>query len=181
MVQLTPPGLNASIIFGNGVTSDQPGSVESLVLAVDDIDAARDELISGGVEVSEVFHDAGRGLAGGFHAGTEGRAAGPNPEGRSYGSYASFTDPDGNRWLIQEITERLPGRVEPMDVAALAQLLLETAEHHDPYERVAPPNDWFDWHAAYFAARQTGSTQDEASAAGRYTTEVKHVVVPSAT
>jgi catechol 2,3-dioxygenase-like lactoylglutathione lyase family enzyme len=111
LVQLTPPGSPCSIIFGKGVTSDQPGSIDSLVLAVDDIDAARDELLSRGVEVSDVFHDAGGSLGGGFHPGTEGRATGPDPQGRSYGSYASFSDPDGNGWLLQEITERLPGRV----------------------------------------------------------------------
>jgi len=111
VVQLTPPGSACSIIFGKGVTSARPGSIDRLVLAVDDIDAARRELRSRGVEVSEVFHDAGGGLAGGFHAGTEGRAPGPDPQGRSYGSYASFSDPDGNVWLLQEITERLPGRV----------------------------------------------------------------------
>ena len=110
-VQLTPPASNASIIFGKGVTSAQPGSIEKLVLAVDDIDATRDELLSHGVEVSEVFHDAAGGLGGGFHAGTEARAPGPDPQGRSYASYASFTDPDGNGWLLQEIKERLPGRV----------------------------------------------------------------------
>jgi catechol 2,3-dioxygenase-like lactoylglutathione lyase family enzyme len=111
VVQLTPPGSGASIIFGEGVTADEPGSIDSLVLAVDDIGAARDELISRGVEVSEVFHDAAGGLGGGFHLGAEGRAPGPDPQGRSYGTYASFRDPDGNGWLLQEITERLPGRV----------------------------------------------------------------------
>ena len=109
-VQLTPPGSACSIIFGNGVTAARPGSVDRLVLAVDDIDAARAELLSHGVEV-KVFHDAGGGLAGGFYAGTKGRASGPDPERRSYASYASFNDPDGNRWLLQEIKERLPGRV----------------------------------------------------------------------
>ncbi len=111
LMQLTPPASNASIIFGKGVTSAQPGSIDRLVLAVDDIAAARDALRTRGVEVSEVFHDAGDTLGGGFHAGTELRAAGPDPQGRSYASYASFSDPDGNRWLLQEITERLPGRV----------------------------------------------------------------------
>jgi catechol 2,3-dioxygenase-like lactoylglutathione lyase family enzyme len=111
LVHLTPPASKASILFGKGVTSAPPGSINSLVLAVDDIDAARDELLSRGVEVSEVFHDAGGGPAGGFIAGTEGRAGGPDPERRSYASYASFSDPDGNRWLLQEITERAPGRV----------------------------------------------------------------------
>ena len=110
-VQLTPPGSNASIIFGKGVTSAQPGSIEKLVLAVDDVEATRDELLAHGVKVGEVFHDAGGGLGAGFIAGTEARAPGPDPEGRSYASYAAFTDPDGNGWLLQEIKERLPGRV----------------------------------------------------------------------
>ncbi|MGH2712587.1 MAG: VOC family protein [Thermoleophilaceae bacterium] len=182
VVQLTPPGSNASIVFGKGVTSAQPGSIDSLVLVVADVDAARAELLSHGAEVSEVFHDAGGGLAGGFHPGTEGRAPGRDPEGRSYASYASFSDPDGNRWLLQEITERLPGRVSPMDVAARAQLLHETAERHGSYEAVAPPHDWWDWYAAYMVARESGRSPDEASpAAGRHMAEVKHVVVPSAT
>jgi catechol 2,3-dioxygenase-like lactoylglutathione lyase family enzyme len=110
IVQLTPPGSACSIIFGKGVTSAQPGSLDRLVLAVDDIDAARDALLAHGVEV-RVFHDAGGGLGGGFYAGTEARAPGPDPQRRSYASYASFSDPDGNVWLLQEITERLPGRV----------------------------------------------------------------------
>jgi catechol 2,3-dioxygenase-like lactoylglutathione lyase family enzyme len=110
-MQLTPPGSNASIIFGKGVTTAEPGSIGSLLLAVDDIDAARAGLRSHGVDVSEVFHDAGGSLGGGFIADTRARAPGRDPEGRSYASYASFSDPDGNGWLLQEITERLPGRV----------------------------------------------------------------------
>ena len=110
VVQLTPPGSACSIIFGKGVTSARPGSIDRLVLAVSDIDAARDELRSRGVEVS-VFHDAGGGLGGGFYADTKARAAGPDPQRRSYASYASFSDPDGNAWVLQEIKERLPGRV----------------------------------------------------------------------
>src|ERR1700675_1257890 len=110
IVQLTPPGSACSIIFGTGVTSARPGSIDRLVLAVDDIAAARDELLSHGVEVS-VFHDAGGGLGGGFYARTAARAPGPDPQRRSYASYASFSDPDGNVWLLQELTERLPGRV----------------------------------------------------------------------
>lgn len=109
-VQLTPPGSACSIIFGTGVTAAQPGSVDRLLLAVSDIIAARDQLAALGVEVS-VFHDAAGGLGGGFYAGTDGRAPGPDPQRRSYASYASFKDPDGNAWLLQEITERLPGRV----------------------------------------------------------------------
>ena len=110
VVQLTPPGSACSIIFGTGVTSARPGSLDRLVLAVSDMQAARDELRSHGVEVS-VFHDAGGGLGGGFDARPEARAAGPDPQHRSYATYASFSDPDGNVWLLQEITERLPGRV----------------------------------------------------------------------
>jgi catechol 2,3-dioxygenase-like lactoylglutathione lyase family enzyme len=111
-LHMTPTGSTASILIGNrGVTDAQPGSVAGLLLAVQDIDVARAELIARGVEVSEVFHDAGGSLGGGFIAAPEARAAGHDPERRSYASYASFSDPDGNRWLLQELTERLPGRV----------------------------------------------------------------------
>lgn len=110
VVQLTPPGSACSIIFGKGVTAAAPGSVDRLLLAVEDIVVSRDQLAARGVAV-DVFHDAGGGLGGGFHAGKEGRAAGPDPQRRSYASYGSFTDPDGNVWLLQEIRERLPGRV----------------------------------------------------------------------
>ena len=111
LVHLTPPASKASIVFGKGVTSAPPGSLDGIVLAVHNIDAARDELLARGVDVGELFHDGGGGPAGGFIADTEARAAGPDPERRSYASYASFSDPDGNRWLLQEITERAPGRV----------------------------------------------------------------------
>ena len=107
VVQLTPPGSQCSIIFGTGITSAAPGSADGLQLVVDDIDAARAELTEHGAEVSEVFHDAGGVF---HHAGTEGRVPGPAPEHQSYGSFASFSDPDGNGWLLQEITTRLPGR-----------------------------------------------------------------------
>jgi catechol 2,3-dioxygenase-like lactoylglutathione lyase family enzyme len=110
VVQLTPPGSACSIILGKGVTSARPGSIDRLVFAVNDIDAARDELRARGVEVS-VFHDAGGGLGGGFDSRPGARAPGPDPQRRSYASYASFSDPDGNAWLLQEIKERLPGRV----------------------------------------------------------------------
>jgi catechol 2,3-dioxygenase-like lactoylglutathione lyase family enzyme len=111
VVQMTPPGSPCSIIFGEGVTTTTPGSLDRLVLVVDNIDKARTELIDRGADVSEIFHDAGGSLGGGFHAGSDGRAAGPDPERRSYASYATFSDPDGNGWMLQEITERLPGRV----------------------------------------------------------------------
>jgi catechol 2,3-dioxygenase-like lactoylglutathione lyase family enzyme len=176
ILQLTPPGSGCSIIFGKGVTAAQPGGIDRLVLAVSDIAAARDELRSHGIEVS-VFHDAGGGLGGGFYAGSEARAPGPDPQRRSYASYASFSDTDGNVWLLQEIKERLPGR-SATDVAAVAQLLHETAEHHGAFEKVAPPHDWWDWYAPYMDARQRGNTSEEAAAAaGRYMAEVKHVVV----
>jgi catechol 2,3-dioxygenase-like lactoylglutathione lyase family enzyme len=178
VVQMTPPGSAASIVFGAGVTRDKPGSVDSVLLAVNDIEAARSELRSHGVDVSEVFHDARGSLGGGWHPGTEGRAAGPDPEGRSYASYASFLDPDGNKWLLQEITERLPGRVEMTDPAGLAALLHETAEHHDRFEKDAPAHEWWDWYAAYLSAREQGSGPDEADAvADRYMADVKNVVV----
>jgi catechol 2,3-dioxygenase-like lactoylglutathione lyase family enzyme len=104
VLQVTPPGSPASIIFGNGVSDAAPGSAEKLVLVVDDIDAARADLVARGVDVSDVFHGQG------FQRGTMGRIPGPDPERRSYASYAAFTDPDGNGWLLQEVTQRLPGR-----------------------------------------------------------------------
>jgi catechol 2,3-dioxygenase-like lactoylglutathione lyase family enzyme len=108
VVQLTPPGSKCSIIFGKGVTAGVPGSTQDLMLVVDDIDAARTELVGRGVDVSEVFHDAGGVF---HHAGTKGRAPGPDPQGRSYCTWAAFSDPDGNGWLLQEVKTRLPGRV----------------------------------------------------------------------
>jgi catechol 2,3-dioxygenase-like lactoylglutathione lyase family enzyme len=179
LAQVTPTGSQASVIFGTQVTAARPGSLDGLLLAVDDIAAARADLLARGVEVSEAFHDAGGGLGGGFHVGDAGRASGPDPLGRSYPTYASFVDSEGNRWLLQEITSRLPGRVDPTpadEVAGLAELLRETSQHHDAFEKAAPAHDWWDWYAAYAQARQQGSTADEAvSAAARYMREVKQV------
>jgi catechol 2,3-dioxygenase-like lactoylglutathione lyase family enzyme len=170
-VQLTPPGSQASIQFGENTNTMKPGSLEGLFLVVDDIETARDELIERGVEVSEIWH---------VEPG-EGRVPGLDPERRSYFSRASFADPDGNTWVLQEITERLPGRVEVRDSGSLAKLLLETAKRHGEFEAVAPPHDWWDWYAAYMDARQNGSAPDEASAAaGRYMADVKGVVVSTA-
>jgi catechol 2,3-dioxygenase-like lactoylglutathione lyase family enzyme len=107
VVQLTPPGSECSIIFGKGISSAEPGSVQGLYLIVYDIEAARAELVDRGVEVSEIFHDIGGIFP---HAGTEGRVPGPDPERSDYGSYASFSDPDGNGWVLQEIKTRKPGR-----------------------------------------------------------------------
>lgn len=107
VVQFTPPGSEASIIFGKGVSLAKPGSVQGLYLIVYDIETARAELVERGVEVSEVFHDIG-GIF--HHAGTEGRVPGPDPKRGDYASYASFSDPDGNGWILQEVKVRLPGR-----------------------------------------------------------------------
>jgi catechol 2,3-dioxygenase-like lactoylglutathione lyase family enzyme len=176
-IQLTPPGSEASVIIGKGVTSAGPGSIDRLILVVTDIEAARRELLSNGAGVSEVFHDAGGTIGGGFIANTEARAPGPDPQRRSYASYASFSDPDGNVWMLQEIKERLPGRGVRTDVASLAQLLHETSDHHGSFEAAAPPHDWWDWYAAYIDARERGSSPQEASAAAaRFMADVKHVV-----
>ena len=112
VVQGMPPASEASVIFGKGVTSAAPGSTDRIVLAVDDLDAAREELSSRGVEVTEPFHEANGGLDSGFHGATADRSTGRDPEGRSCATYAEFSDPDGNRWLLQELTERLPGCVD---------------------------------------------------------------------
>jgi catechol 2,3-dioxygenase-like lactoylglutathione lyase family enzyme len=172
-IQFTPPRSEASIIFGKGVTSARAGSAD-LVLAVDNLDAAREDLISCGVKVSEVFHYAG----GPFnHTVANPRVGGRDPEGRSYYSFASFEDPDGNGWLLQEVTTRLPGRewdvtAKSMDVATLAELLHETSEHHDHYEKTHAKHNWWDWYAPYLSARQNGSSPDEAAAAAdRYMEE----------
>src|SRR5215216_5552886 len=131
-VQITPHNSEASVIFGKGTNSVKPGSASTLVLAVGDIDAARNDLIARGVDVSEVFHYA----AGPFNDTVKNaRVAGRDPERRSYFSFASFEEPDGNSWLLQEITTRLPGRewksTRATDLATLADLLHETAERHD--------------------------------------------------
>jgi len=167
VVQFTPPHSACSIAFGRGLTAGQPGSVQRLILAVTDIDTARADLIKRGAEVSEVFHLDG------------GRVPGPDPQGRSYQTYASFSDPDGNGWLLQEITTRLPGREwtdTVMNVAARADLLHETALHHDHYEKTHAAHNWWDWYGAYFDARERGKTPDEAvAAANRYMDEVLHI------
>ena len=178
-VQVTPHNSAASIIFGKGVTSAKAGPAHSLVLAVDDIAAARNDLIARGVNVSEVFHYAG----GPFNNTVENpRVFGRDPEGRSYFSFASFEDPDGNIWLLQEITARLPGRewkstrAQPMAVESLAELLRETSERHGQYEKTHAKHDWWDWYAPYLSARENGSSPGEAeAAAGRYREEVLHV------
>jgi catechol 2,3-dioxygenase-like lactoylglutathione lyase family enzyme len=158
-LQLTPPGSPCSIIFGKGVTAAAPGSVQGLFLIVDDIDAARADLIGRGVDVSEVFH-----FGVGLHVdGTRGRVPGKNPDGGSYRSWASFSDPDGNGWLLQEVKTRLPGRGLSLDVSTLTDLLREAEEHHGEYEAAAPKHHWSGWYAAYIVARERGKTPEEAA------------------
>jgi catechol 2,3-dioxygenase-like lactoylglutathione lyase family enzyme len=159
-MQMTPPGSPCSIIFGKGVTTAVPGSVQGLFLIVDDVEAARARLVEQGADVSEVFHFEGPLRV----FGKEGRAAGADPQRGSYKSWASFTDPDGNGFLLQEIKTRLPGRgFSNLDVATLTELLRETEEHHGAYEAKAPKHHWSDWYAAYIVARQGGKTPDEAA------------------
>ena len=169
-VQITPHNSEASIIFGKGLPSGK-----NLVLAVDDIEAARAELVARGIDVSEVFHYAG----GPFNITVEpARVSGRDPEGRSYFSFVSFEDPEGNNWLVQEITTRLPGREwkRAIDTATLAELLHETSEHHDHYEKTHAKHDWYNWYAPYLSARQNGSSSKEAAAiADRYMDETFHV------
>ena len=166
VVQFTPPNSEASIIFGKGITSAKSALTDSLVLTVESVDAARAHLVARGVKVSEVFHYADLP----FNNSVENpRISGRDPEGRSYFTFASFQDPDGNGWLLQEITTRLPGRewkdARSMDVATLADLLHETSEHHDYYEKTHPKHNWWEWYAPYLNARQNGSSPEEAAAA----------------
>ncbi|MET0592124.1 MAG: VOC family protein [Polyangiaceae bacterium] len=158
-VQVTPPGSPSSIIFGKGITTAAPGSVPGLFLVVADIQAARADLVARGVEVSEVFHFDGL-----IRVDGKGRVPGPDPEKRSYRSWVSFRDPDGNTWMLQEITARLPGRgLSNLDVASLAEFLREAEKQHGKYEPKAPKHHWSDWYAAYVVARQQGKTSDEAA------------------
>ncbi len=159
-IQFTPPGSDASIILGKGITSVRPGSAE-LVLAVDDIDAARSDLIGRGVNVSEVFHYAG----GPFNNAVENpRVVGRDPEDRSYFSFVSFEDPDGNRWLLQEITTRLPGRIDSAattfnSVSDLSSALRRAEAAHGEHEKRTGERDanWPDWYAKYMVAEQAGA------------------------
>jgi catechol 2,3-dioxygenase-like lactoylglutathione lyase family enzyme len=154
VVQMTPPGSPCSIHFGKGVTTAVPGSFKDLYLVVSEVEAARNELIRGGADVSETFHFTALG-------GT--RASGPAPDSASYRTFATFSDPDGNSWLLQEIKTRLPGRGTNPDVATLTELLRETEEHHGKYEPTAPKHHWSGWYAAYIVARERGATPDDAA------------------
>jgi catechol 2,3-dioxygenase-like lactoylglutathione lyase family enzyme len=159
VVQVTPPGSEASVIFGKGVTSATPGSVEDLQLTVSDIDRARDELVARGVDVSDVFHDAGGVF---HHGGTEARVVGAAPGHADYGSFASFRDPDGNGWLLQEIKVRLPGRVSATtrydDAEELAAALRRAAAAHGEHEARTGQEDpdWPGWYAEYMVRERAG-------------------------
>ncbi|AFE07176.1 hypothetical protein COCOR_06857 [Corallococcus coralloides DSM 2259] len=160
VVQFTPPGSGGSIQFGTKVTSARPGTAQGLYLIVSDIEAARGDLVSHGVEVSEVFH-AG---APGAQFGTDGRVSGPEPDHGSYRTFASFSDPDGNGWLLQEVTTRLPGRVDTAETAFgsasdLASALRRAEAAHGEHEKRTGQRDanWPDWYAAYMAAEQSGT------------------------
>jgi catechol 2,3-dioxygenase-like lactoylglutathione lyase family enzyme len=162
LVQLTPPGSPCSVLLGKGFTTAVPGSVQGTFLVVDNLETARAELIGRGVDVSEVFHFEGNRLV----VGTKGRAPGRDPEGHSYLSFASFSDPDGNGWLVQEVTGRLPGRGLSLDLTTMTALLQETEKHHGEYEPTAPKHHWSEWYAGYIVARVRGRTPEEAAADG---------------
>ena len=165
VVQFTPPGSGCSVIFGKNVTAAAPGSAQGLYLVVSDIKDARDELLRRGVGISEVFHDAGD-----VHAGADEpylfgrlRVSGPDPDHRSYRSYASFSDPDGNGWLLQEVTVRLPGRVDAdhttfTSSTELATALRRAATAHGEHEKRTGQHDadWPDWYAEYIVREQAG-------------------------
>ena len=163
IVQFTPPGSECSIQFGAAVTSAVPGSAQGLYLIVSDIEAARDELVARGAEVSEVFH-AGTPGAQFQPDGTSGRVSGPAADHGSYRSFATFSDVDGNGWLLQEVTTRLPGRIDSnatsfASAADLASALRRAAAAHGEHEKrtgAADPN-WPDWYAAYMVAEQAGT------------------------
>ena len=164
VIQFTPPGSGASVIFGKNVTAAAPGSAQGLYLIVSDIKTARDELLARGVEVGEIFH------GGDVHGGPDEpylsgrlRVSGPDPEHGSYRSFASFKDPDGNGWLFQEVTARLPGRVDASDTTftsstELAAALRRAAAAHGEHEKRTGGHDenWPDWYADYIVREQAG-------------------------
>jgi catechol 2,3-dioxygenase-like lactoylglutathione lyase family enzyme len=165
VIQFTPPGSGCSVIFGKNVTSAAPGSTQGLYMIVSDIEAARAELLRHGVKISAVFHDAN-----GVYAGPDEpylfgrlRVSGRDPEHRSYRSFASFKDPDGNGWLVQEITARLPGRIDSAATSFasandLAAAFRRAEAAHGEHEKRTGQRDenWPDWYAAYMVAEQSG-------------------------
>lgn len=163
VVQFTPPGSGSSVQFGTNITTAAPGSAQGLYLVVSDIEAARDQLTACGAEVSEVFHPGTPGAQ--FQPnGTSGRVNGPADDRASYGSFATFRDPDGNGWLLQEITTRLPGRTTTAQtmyasVNDLGNALRRAAAAHGEHEQRTGQYDenWPDWYAAYLVAEQAGT------------------------
>jgi catechol 2,3-dioxygenase-like lactoylglutathione lyase family enzyme len=167
VVQFTPPGSACSVQFGTKITSAAPGSANGLYLIVSDVAAARDELVARGVQVSEAFH-AGTPGAQFQPDGTSGRISGREPDHKSYGSFATFSDPDGNGWLLQEVTERLPGRVDQSETAYasaadLASALRRAAAAHGKHEeRTGQPDaNWPDWYAEYMVRERAGEALPE--------------------
>jgi catechol 2,3-dioxygenase-like lactoylglutathione lyase family enzyme len=166
VIQFTPPGSGCSVIFGKNVTAAAPGSAQGMYLIVSDIAAAREELLGRGVQISEVFHDAG-----GVYTGPDEpylfgrlRVSGPDSEHRSYRSFASFHDPDGNGWLLQEITTRLAGRIDPAatsfgSASDLASAFRRAEAAHGEHEKRTGQRDanWPEWYAAYMVAEQAGT------------------------
>jgi len=166
VVQYTPPGSGSSIQFGTKVAPAAPGSAQSLYLVVTDIVAARDQLVARGIAVSDVFHLGAPGAQ--FEPGSNDRLPGPSPDHTSYRSYATFSDPDGNRWLLQEVTTRLPGRVDPAETAFasvndLASALRRAAIAHGDHEKRIGHHDenWPDWYAEFMVAEQAGQKLPE--------------------
>ncbi len=167
-IQFTPPGSGCSVIFGKNITAAAPGSVQGLYLIVSDIEAARKELLGRGIQISEVFHGGN-----GVYSGTDEpylfgriRVKGPDPEHGSYRSFASFRDPDGNGWLLQEITTRLPGRIDSAATSFasandLASAFRRAEAAHGEYERKVlggqRDENWSEWYAAYMVAEQAGT------------------------
>jgi catechol 2,3-dioxygenase-like lactoylglutathione lyase family enzyme len=153
VIQFTPPGSGCSVQFGPNRTPAAPGSAQNLYLIVSDIAAVRDQLVAAGIEVSEIFH-----------LGPGGRVSGPDPEHRSYSSWASFSDPDGNGWLFQEVTTRLPGRVDAAatsfgSASDLAGAMRRASVAHGEHEKRigAADANWPDWYASYMVAEQAGT------------------------
>jgi len=163
VVQFTPPGSGCSVQFGTKITSAAPGSAQGLYLIASDVEAARDELAAHGAEVSEVFHSGTPGAQ--FQPdGTGNRVSGRAPDDASYGSFATFSDPDGNGWLLQEVTKRLPGRIDAAETAFastadLASAMRRASAAHGEHEKRIGEADanWPDWYAAYMVAEQAGT------------------------
>jgi len=160
-VQLTPPGSPCSIHLN---PTGMPGTAQGMFLVVSDIEAARKELIDLGADVTEVFH----------YDGEHRPVPGLNPTRQTYGSFASFADPDGNRWVLQEVRTRLPGRGLSLDLATLTELLREAEKQHGDHEAAAPKHHWSEWYAGYINARERGRTSDEAAAQATLRIERAH-------